>query len=134
MFCCVLKLEILSIFSPAYFKLLQSTLIAKKATHTLLTLPHVILAVGAGISCSGRAPLLLAMCTTFTHRVLFCINVYSSYYVHCVLGALATGARASLGNIPLTNHLSCKGTVAAIYGFQRGTFVEAEADLVPAGQ
>ena len=51
-----------------------------------------------------------------------------------MLGALATGARASLGNIPLTNHLSCKGTVAAIYGSQRGTFVEAEADLVAAGQ
>ena len=54
--------------------------------------------------------------------------------MHCVLGALATGARASLGNIPLTNHLSCKGTVAAIYGSQRGTFVEAEAYLVAAGQ
>ena len=105
----------------------QSWLKSKKASRTLITLPHGILAVGAGISCSGRAPLLLAMCTTFTE--CYFVPMDPSYYVHCMLGALATGARASLGNIPLTNHLSCKGTVAAIYGSQRETFVEAEADF-----
>ena len=49
------------IFNPVW----SSNFDGPKATHTLITLPHVILAVGAGISCSGRAPLLLAMCTSF---------------------------------------------------------------------
>ena len=57
-----------------------------KSKRAVITLPHGILTVGAGISCSGRAPLLLAMCTTFTE--CYFVPVYTPPVMCTVCWAL----------------------------------------------